>query len=32
MRELLHAEITAQAALRPDSLAIVGPDEQMTYG
>jgi amino acid adenylation domain-containing protein len=32
MRELLHAEITAQAALRPDSLAIVGPDEQITYG
>jgi amino acid adenylation domain-containing protein len=32
MRDLLHAEISAQAALRPDALAIVTADEQLTYG
>ena len=32
MRDLLHAEITAQAALRPDAPAIVGAGEQLTYG
>jgi amino acid adenylation domain-containing protein len=32
MRDLLHAEITAQAALRPDAPAIVTAGEQMTYG
>ena len=31
MRDLLHAEITAQAALRPDALAIVTAEEQLTY-
>lgn len=32
MRDLLHAEITAQAALRPDAPAIVSAGEQLTYG
>ena len=31
MRDLLHAEITAQAVLRPDALAIVNAGEQLTY-
>ena len=31
MRDLLHAEITAQAALRPDAPAIVTAGEQITY-
>lgn len=32
MRDLLHAEITAQATLRPDAPAIVSPAEQVSYG
>lgn len=32
MRDLLHAEITAQAALRPDAPAIVSAGEELTYG
>ena len=32
MRDLLHIEITAQAALRPDAPAIVSAEEQLTYG
>lgn len=31
MRDLLHAEISAQAALRPDALAIVAPGERLSY-
>jgi amino acid adenylation domain-containing protein len=31
MRDLLHAEITAQAALRPEAVAIVAAGEQLTY-
>jgi amino acid adenylation domain-containing protein len=32
MRDHLYAEITAQAALRPDAPAIVNAGEQLTYG
>ena len=32
MRHLLHADITAQAALRPDAPAIVSAGDQLTYG
>ena len=32
MRDLLHAEITAQASLRPEAPAIVTAGEPLTYG
>ena len=32
MRDLLHAETTAQASLRPEAPAIVSAGEQLTYG
>lgn len=32
MRDFLHAEVTAQASLRPDAPAIVNAGDQLTYG